>query len=296
MLKKEEVFVRVSSEKKARKLAKLLDMFGEGVYKPTLKRLKNGVVSDEYPIVHYNWEWNGIVSSPIDKTNVSLKELRNILAVEHLKEGDVIVASIGSIKYIVKFERFVKKQIEGCYIYESIGGAKLTKETGYFDKFISYATEEEKALLEPKKELEVGKWYRHTSGSLANYQGLNKSCYGISIYGGWNHQEWFITRNQGWTEAPAQEVEEALIKEAKRRYKVGDKLNKVQDDFSKGNRIFNTNLTHQAGLCDLWIDDDNRYSSCIFKDGKWAKVIKEHKSLEERVKELEDRVKELESR
>ncbi|HWL22316.1 MAG TPA: hypothetical protein VNR38_00950 [Ureibacillus sp.] len=285
MLKKEEVFVRVSSEKKARKLAKLLEMFGEGVYKPTLKRLKNGVVSDEYPIVHYNWEWNGIGSSPIDKTKVSIKELRNILAVEHLKSGDVVVLNNGEI---------VKIKHIGDVWFEELNGLFHASD------FIRYANEEEKALLEPvsltEKDYKDNTWYKsNRTGNLffldkisSYHYGFNSCCYSDDI-------RWFECFKENgfdiatnWTEATPQEVEEALIKEVKRRYKVGDLL-RDEDGDTKRFGLFTLRYRHEFNT--LFQAGIN-----IFKDGKWAEVIKPGKSLEERVKELEQKVEQLENR
>ena len=133
-------------------------------------------------------------------------------------------------------------------------------------------------LEEVKKELEIGKWYKNTKsdGTLINLQTCNdneKSGYGIhlGIWGTWgmlNHEDYIL--------ATPQEVGEVLIKEAKWRYKVGDKLSKVCNDGADDNRFFDLNsfvfennhlyLESIQGLC---------YSYCIFKNGKWAEVLKQ---------------------
>lgn len=308
MLKKEKVFVRVSSEKKARKLKKLLEMFGESFGECTFSHLENDVGFVYFESRVDKW-YIDVIGKIINKTKVSLKQLRNILAVDKLREGDVVVLGYCKSKeYIGVFDNYRKGYFEvSKYISLNSGSGNLMNNPGSISNFIRYATEEEKALLEPKKELEVGKWYfienkncqtRKTDALvfIKEFKGNDNTNYGFDSKGDWTNQFWADDlKNMGRiVEATPQEVEEALIKEAKRRYKVGDKLSEVYDDFSEGNRIFNLNLRHQVGLCDLWIDDVNGYLSCIFKNGKWAEVIEPELTLEERVKELEEKVRDLE--
>ena len=86
MLKKEEVYVRVSSKKKARKLKEVLDMFGQKVYSLHLKYCAMGAL--------YKDEWHSGSTPPHNKTKVSLKELRNILAKEKQAQESVIDKAI----------------------------------------------------------------------------------------------------------------------------------------------------------------------------------------------------------
>lgn len=87
-LTKGDVYVVVDTPKKAKKLKKVLDVFGEKIYKSTNKRLSNGIVSEKYPtIILISGDWSGYPSkSIIGRTKVTIKELRNILAKEHLKK------------------------------------------------------------------------------------------------------------------------------------------------------------------------------------------------------------------
>lgn len=150
---------------------------------------------------------------------------------------------------------------------------------GFFELYL--------AKEEVKKELEVGKWYfgeldneRKTLFCFNGEYGLFTQ-YGFNVKGEWSNQIGCI-EGLKYTEATPQEVEKALIEEAKRRYKVGYKLSKVHDDYSKGDRIFSLNLSHQSGLCDLWIDNDGDrgHSSCIFKNGQWATIIEQENPAE----------------
>lgn len=313
MLKKEEVYVRVSSEKKARKLKELLEMFGEPKDILTFEGFNvletPWFINNECSpcVVFYENEWIGSCSEfEIGLIRVSLKELRNILAKDKLKEGDIVVCKCSGYgnEYIVKFDKFVGNNIEGRYLHDFHNGIRLTKETGHFDNFIRYATEEEKALLETKKELEVGKWYKHPNGSVYF---INHECdrghlygYGFDEKGNWDVKHQSDSRYCAFnsvakydiTEATQQEVEEALIKEAKRIGFVNGALcnnSNVHDVDLKNNRLsFENNFEFDLEYNTLRAILDSETTYSVFKNGKWAEVIKPEKSLEERVKELEN--------
>lgn len=287
MKKKEEIYVVIDTPEKAKKVKKLLDMFEEEVYSETYERLANGLVSSEYPLVHFNYEWNGGAKGlKQDKTEVSIKELRNILAVEHLKEGDVVVCRNKKADTHI-FE--IKNKTGNGVSYNrrySFAEEKTNESYGGWDLdyFIRYATEEEKSLLEDKPKLEVGKWYKaylpqYGGYVLAVFNGYNNTSYGIhpDKDGEWFPcHNWFSDFNISqleYKEATKEEVEQALIKEAKNRYKVGDKLSKIIEDHSGGNRIFSEYLGLQKSDMTLWIDMDKGYSSCIFYNGKWAEIV-----------------------
>lgn len=85
-LTKEDVYVVVDTPKKAKKLKKVLEMFGEEVYQGKVFH------DDGYPYYTYisgfnyfvgcKYETGSNISEKFKK--VSIKELRNILAKEHL--------------------------------------------------------------------------------------------------------------------------------------------------------------------------------------------------------------------
>lgn len=311
MLKKNEVFVRVSSKKKAQKLKELLDMFGEPILDSTNKRLEKGIVSYEYPFVQYGGsDWSGLVDGEVvkSKVKVSISELRNILAVEHLKEGDFIVAKNGEYSFVGIFKCFDKGLFfvsNWRYLGKDEFFSNEPNDSGHLQNFLRYATEEERQLLYPvekKREVEEGKWYvidkadcviKNSFDAIIFYKGCDFG-YGFNHIGEWTEE--YNTNNhyinkEVKREATPEEVEQALIKEAKRRYKVGDKLSEVYEDFSRGDRVFSLDLNHQVGLCDLWIGNDNGYESCIFKNGQWAEVVEESKvdnDLEQLEKILSD--------
>lgn len=303
---KQDVFVRVDTEKKARKLKKLLDMMGEKVCPLVFE----DIFYDKYVSMGFTFkdEWHSKTEKWEGKTEVTIKELKAILAKEKLKVGDYFIGDLDgySQEYLVKFERFRKNHIEGCYSYKQEDGSyeELTKNTGYFDNFKRYATKEEiekfeksntiewtvnlssdnfktSTTLEAKvditfskkegnKEIEVGKWYKQ-NGCFAFNKGLGIETYGINpVYSSesfFHSKNWFRSNNVNlWIEATPQEVEEALIKEAKRR-------GFDYDDF-----VFEdlTNI--------LWANYDSdiegKEEKAIFNNGKWADLIEVDKFAE----------------
>ncbi len=172
-MKKQEIYVVVDTPKKAKKLKKVLDMFNERIYEKTNKRLTKGEVSEEYRNVHFlfNNEWVGDsrkegISS---KTEVSIKELKNILSSENLKKGDYVVCeekgsvAVGIFK---EWDSHFGFDIDNCRYKDG-----LTSDGGCFDNFKRYATPEEIALLEPK---EVDKFAElkeaHKNGAVIEYK------------------------------------------------------------------------------------------------------------------------------
>src|SRR5690606_6173516 len=102
VMTKKDVYVVVDTPKKAKKLKRLLDMFNEPMYRETNQRFSENEVSKEYPIIHFSrGKWAGYAcKSYQDKTKVSIKKLRTILAKEHLKEGDYVVLKNGDVHKI----------------------------------------------------------------------------------------------------------------------------------------------------------------------------------------------------
>ena len=123
-----------------------------------------------------------------------------------------------------------------------------------------------------KKELEIGKWYKGIGRNfLVNYQGDDDTNYGF-----WGNLPFKndIHFGQYWVdecrEATPEEVEVALINEAKKRgYKKGVKCyfgtEKHQRTISTDDIIFDTNYLINGGLC-MGIN-------VIFTQGNWAQII-----------------------
>lgn len=152
-MKKEEVFVVIDSKKVAKKVAKVLEMFNESVFSSPNHNDENQNGKDEcfkYGFSCGSWQGKNLKHwcyRNIEHKEVSVSELKQILAIEHLKKGDACIMGIDDLKWLVVFERMRGDYFEGYYMH--FGSKFMTSFTGGFDKFIRYATEEEKQLLNP---------------------------------------------------------------------------------------------------------------------------------------------------
>jgi hypothetical protein len=131
--------------------------------------------------------------------------------------------------------------------------------------------EKEFPKLFKKDSLEVGKWYRNSSGSIFNYNGVkdcnNKPCgYGIGLLG-----SWYESNQNGWggsyTLATDKEVEQSLIKEAEKRgFKKGVIVRWEGFNDSDFDGIFRFQLVGKNIL-------DGNGVGYIFNNGKWATIV-----------------------
>lgn len=153
MLKKEEIFVEIQSESEYNKFIKLLRSFDQEF---TIK----GWDRDERCAHFYKNHWCVPLRSYIErfKTKVSIQELKNILAFEYLKKGDVIIFSGGTagLLWIAEFEHFASNRCIDLPL--SIKAARynaLHKESRYHHSasaeihgsFVRFATDGEKRVL-----------------------------------------------------------------------------------------------------------------------------------------------------
>lgn len=154
---KKDVYVVVDTPKKAKKLKKLLDMFGERTY-------SNSSIQDcldnNKNVIGFEKEDNAFMSSYVDqfdnfRKKVSIKELRNILAKEHLKVGDVFVGKNGMYKFIGVYKGFTKRGLIEVSNWHNLNKDifldNISNSGGCFENFKRYATPEEIALLKPKE-------------------------------------------------------------------------------------------------------------------------------------------------
>lgn len=150
-----------------------------------------------------------------------------------------------------------------------------------------------------KKELKnldnfVGKWWTHEVGDIVfvTHEGCSGSLYGYGIDSFGN---WFDRRVEGGficalnsiakkytRESTKAEIEEALIKEAKRRYKAGDVvkcLDGVESEVIGTDFLFNNNnlfLNGERVEGGYWFNT----SAKVFANGQWATIIEQDKFSE----------------
>lgn len=144
-------------------------------------------------------------------------------------------------------------------------------------------------------DVEVGKWYNLNRGKclvfvtelISHKEAIG---YGFNYIGAWREDgnRWGI---EGAIKATREEVKSALISEAKRRYKVGDRLSKIYEDYADcENRCFGERKFTFEGVNLYMQNDISEYSYCLFYNGQWASVIPQEKpSLKDDIKSLKDR-------
>ena len=154
--------------------------------------------------------------------------------------------------------------------------------------------------------LKAGKWYnKKYFGKLMFYfngefskSGYNPN-YGLN-YNGIFSDEIGVFKNEvnEYYEATHQEVEQALIKEAKRRgFNEGVKV-KLFDSIFSTSVLNREDFTYQEDYNRFGIiggDEDGSYA-VLFKDGVWAEIIDEKSELKEEIKELRNKLKSLEEK
>ena len=133
-----------------------------------------------------------------------------------------------------------------------------------------------KKQLKDLPSLEVG-WYKHKNNSHKEwlmYDDFKGNRFGFGITGVWSSNGCDIGYIEEYCEpATDKEVETALIKEAKKRgFKEGVKFKSVAGEHSY----------YTLDILKPYFDGERLYlSSCgvIFKNGKWAEIIEEPKTV-----------------
>lgn len=139
----------------------------------------------------------------------------------------------------------------------------------------------------------AGEWYIKPINGSIQFNIKDGKGYGWCLAHGWvDDARWFQNdRDNEFREATPEEVKSALIAEAKRRYKVGDRLSKIYEDYAKcENRCFGEReFAIEDGK--LYMQNDiSYYDYCIFYNGQWASVIpQDNPSLQDDIKALKDR-------
>ena len=135
--------------------------------------------------------------------------------------------------------------------------------------------------LEEKPKFEAGKWYKDN-----NNRGIIARCtkttegkgfigYGLSAIGVWRDEALWLSDYEPF-EATKEEVEEALIKEAKRRgFKEGVRFKSAYNSYEfvfESMGTWDECRTPYASLC-------AEPAGAIFCNGKWAEIISEPKVI-----------------
>jgi len=142
--------------------------------------------------------------------------------------------------------------------------------------------------------LKVGEWYKDLNEKGLYYITEIKEdrfyFLGFNVNGYWENNDWYLTRNCVLSKATKQEVEQALIAEAKRRgFKEGIKVNR---NWTKTKVVDIKNEDFE-----LWGKTKlSLYGYEIFKDGLWAEIIYDKSELKQEIKELRNKLKSLEEK
>ena len=146
------------------------------------------------------------------------------------------------------------------------------------ESIFAYADKGVKATLEliaeqqPKEEFEVGAWYANNGMpmSMVCYSGKGDG-YGTWSGSNWGNS-WAIDQIDNWTKATPQEIETALISEAKKRgFKEGVRFKMGDVDYGysfDSDRDF----TYKG---ELMLGKSANCGHIIFRDGKWATIIED---------------------
>lgn len=152
MKTKHEIAVKIT-DKNRRKVADILNMFGEKTYSfDTLMDKKDNYISFSESS---NNSWRNYPNNT-EKQEVKAKQLKQILAKQKLKVGDYVIAKIEgySTEYLVQITSFNEQGFSGYYSFKPINKPeekypKLKETTGdfNFNTFIRYATKQELASI-----------------------------------------------------------------------------------------------------------------------------------------------------
>ena len=121
----------------------------------------------------------------------------------------------------------------------------------------------------PKEEPQINNWYMVCDKFIINFQEYgNGNNYGFNA-----RCEWSV--DLGWHEGDSfreltpQEIETALIKEAKKEFKIGCKIKYLDGEEGK---LLGHDFIYVDGA--IYVSGSNKSPYCeLFKDGKWATII-----------------------
>lgn len=141
--------------------------------------------------------------------------------------------------------------------------------------------------------LQIGKWYKNLIGNGLFY--ITKVTdnkfyyYGFDLNKESYYNDWYLFSHVKLTPANNEEIETALIEEAKRRYKTNNIVKCKHHNWDT--RIYEM-LSFVFHENKLW-SKSVFGNVCIFKDGKWAEVISN--PIQNKIDKLRKEIDELES-
>lgn len=245
-LTKENVYVKVTTLEESQDLLKVLTESGESVIGNTKEGLRTGIDNDgdsqfNYPFICTNGNrWFGLAVADKSKTQVSIPQLKEILNPMTLEKA---LAELESLKD--KIEGLIKKE----YNIERLKKSSWQKDKSY-PLYLMYFDFE------------------------------NKKRYGFDLNGKWVEDDNVNCYNDGNRIAIREEIEQSLIKEARKRYNVGDNISRSQ-------KMLNINKTENASRIEViskscfdkmyyCSERNGLYTSqgcVILIQGEWAEVI-----------------------
>lgn len=134
---------------------------------------------------------------------------------------------------------------------------------------------------ETPQQLEVGKWYTYKEDNcdwLMNYQGEGDVCYGFNTYGLWDNDYIMSLASSAlnWKPATQEEVQTALIKEARKRGYTANNFKTLKEGTSGFDTDFNFTYFDDILFCKPL----GGGGAVVYENGVWAEVIEEEKEEE----------------
>ena len=170
-------------------------------------------------------------------------------------------------------EKLSSEQFEA--VKECMKAISHKRERPSIDEDISFRLKE-KGLI--KEEFEVGEHYflEDDTNFIRVYSGGN---IGYSLCG--NYKETVMHKIQKWTKLTPKEVEEALIKEAKKRgFEQGVNIEGLEGTTCVTGSLGGNWILNKLG----YFVDNN--SCCMFYNGKWAEIIEEKSNRDKAFDEI----------
>ena len=222
-----------------------------------------------------------------------------ILRLNNLNPFEVKVGEFVSLRDCYKHVGKVVALDDNTYRYDGMKVNGVWVENDWFyTRNVIPATDEQIKLWHVendkrnKPKLEVGKWYKR-NGYLMCFQSEDthqRNSFKTTGYGfdsdGWRDKMWFNCP-EDFTEATHQEVETALINEAKRRgFKEGVRFISAMENRDIECDALSNNFKYHADKAHWGLTISGSNGASIFVKGKWATIISTKEITVEELKEL----------